>query len=59
MKSPGNVSLPKVHNPLISEWRDTKMAAMAKTEFKSLILKMISDLTVDLNEKLNEVWESI
>jgi hypothetical protein len=44
MKKQGNVIPPKAQNSSITKSKDTEMAKMTEKEYKSLLLKMISDL---------------
>jgi hypothetical protein len=53
MKSQSNVSPPKPHNNLKTEFKDNE------TEFRSLLLKMIRDLKEYKNKYKNEVRKSI
>jgi hypothetical protein len=43
MKKQGNMVPSKAQNPSITELKYTKMADMPNKEFKSLLIKMISD----------------
>jgi hypothetical protein len=52
MKSQSNVSPPKPHNNLKTEFKDNE------TEFRSLLLKMIRDLKENSNKQLNKVRKS-
>lgn len=58
MKKQGNMVPSKAQNPSITELKYTKMADMPNKEFKSLLIKMISDFKQYLSKQLNEVKKS-
>jgi hypothetical protein len=59
-KSQGNVSSPKPHlNHLTTESKDNELPEISKSDFRSLLLKLVSDLKVYLNKLINEVRKSI
>jgi hypothetical protein len=58
MKKQGTMTPPKAHNSSITESKDTEGVEMLEEEFKTLVLKIISDLKKDLKEQIDEVRKS-
>jgi hypothetical protein len=58
-KNQGNVTLQKSPQQLETESKDNELAEMFEREFRSLMLKMISDLKEDSNKQKNKVNKSI
>jgi hypothetical protein len=56
MKKQGNITPPRVYNSPIAESKDIVMVEMPDKEFKSLVLKMISNLNKD-SDKHNDEGE--
>jgi hypothetical protein len=46
------MTLPKHHNTMTIESKDTEMAEMPDNEFKTLLLKMTNDLKEDSNRQM-------
>jgi peptidoglycan hydrolase CwlO-like protein len=60
VKNPGNVSPPNSHHSnSTSESKDGELANKLEREFRSLLLKMISDLKEDSNKQISEIRKSI
>jgi polyhydroxyalkanoate synthesis regulator phasin len=60
MKNQGNIFPPNsFHNNSTSESRNNESVEISDREFRSLLLKIISDLNEDRNKQISEVKKSI